>query len=135
MNESKYDFKYRLDLDFYQFKDLQNYMLELEKVYEKNYNLFKDDDILKEDCKNDLISLKQIKEIVDNPKKIKHSTKKIIACDKATEARTAKAKKKIQNAINILRMENRKLTHYSIAKTAKVSYLTVKKYISLDDIR
>jgi len=135
MNESKYDFKYRLDLDFYQFKDLQNYMLELEKVYEKNYNLFKDDDILKEDCKNDLISLKQIKEIVDNPKKIKHSTKKIIACDKATEARTAKAKKKIQNAINILRMENKKLTHYSIAKTAKVSYLTVKKYISLDDIR
>jgi len=135
MTENKYDFKYRLDLDFYQFKDLQNYMIELEKVYEKNYNLFKDDDILKEDCKNDLISLKQIKEIVDNPKKIKHSIKKVIACDTATEARTAKAKKKIQNAINILRMENKKLTHYSIAKTAKVSYVTVKKYISLDEIK
>jgi predicted transcriptional regulator len=32
-------------------------------------------------------------------------------------------------------MENKKLTHYSIAKTAGVSYTTVKKYISLDEMK
>ena len=117
MNESKYDFKYRLDLDNYQIESLQRFV-KLIKLYDED----------------DLIMLNELKEIINNPKKIKHSSKKYIAALEATEARTAKAKKKIQNAINILRMENKKLTHYSIAKTAKVSYLTVKKYISLDEI-
>ena len=75
-----------------------------------------------------------MKDIVNNPKQIKKSINKMVAADKATAARTAKAKKKIQNAINILRMENKKITHYSIAKTAEVSYTTVKKYISIEDI-
>jgi len=65
-------------------------------------------------------------EIVNNPKKIKRSIKKMIPTYKATGARTAKVKEKIQNAINILRMENKKITHYSIVKTAGVSYTTVK---------
>jgi len=71
---------------------------------------------------------------IKNGKIIKYSTKKAIATEKATEARTKKAKEKIQNAINILRLENKKITHYSIAKTADVSYVTVKKYITLDEM-
>ena len=118
VNESKYDFKYRLDLDNYQIEALQRFV-KLIKLYDED----------------DLIRLNELKEIINNPKKIKHSSKKYIAAIEATEARTKKAKKKIQNAINILRMENKKLTHYSIAKTAKVSYVTVKKYISLDEIK
>jgi len=118
VNESKYDFKYRLDLDNYQIEALQRFV-KLIKLYDED----------------DLIRLNELQEIINNPKKIKHSSKKYVAAIEATEARTAKAKKKIQNAINILRMENKKLTHYSIAKTAKVSYVTVKKYISLDEIK
>ena len=76
----------------------------------------------------------ELKEKVNNPKEILWSAKKSNAASAATRARTQKAKEKIQNAINILRMENKKLTHYSIAKQAEVSYLTVKKYISLDEI-
>jgi len=76
----------------------------------------------------------EMKEIANSPKKIKHSTKKHSAVKTATEARTKKAKEKILNAINILRMEDKNLTHYSIAKQAEVSYLTVKKYITIDEI-
>jgi len=76
-----------------------------------------------------------LKKKVNNAKEIIYSSKRNIAAKRATEARTTKAKAKIQNAINILRMENKKMTHYSIAMTAKVSYLTVKKYITLDEIK
>ena len=108
---------YRIDLDMYQLHILKKYINALEVSEE------------------DVIMFNEIKEKVNNPKKIKRSVKKLMATDKATEARTAKAKEKIQNAINILRMENKKLTHYSIAKQAEVSYLTVKKYISLNEIK
>lgn len=117
MSESKYDFKYRLDFESEYIELLQKYIDKIEPSDE------------------DLIMFNEMKEMINNPKKIKRSAKKMIATDKATEARTAKAKAKIQNAINILRMENKKITHYSIAKSARVSYLTVKKYITLDEIK
>lgn len=65
-----------------------------------------------------------------SPKAIEVSVKKSVASLRATEARTKKAKEKIQNAINILRMENKAFTHYSIAQCSRVSFNTVKKYIS-----
>ena len=68
---------------------------------------------------------------VNNPKNIEYSIKKHSASEKATKARTKKAKEKIQTAIDILRMSNQKITHYSIAQTCGVSFTTVKKY--LDD--
>ena len=114
----KYNYTYRLDLNADQIEHLQK-MLEASTF----------------DDSKSLYSLNEIKEIVNNPKKIKKSYKKHVAAEKATEARTAEAKKKIQNAINILRMENKKITYYSIAKVAGVSYSTVKKYISLDEIK
>ena len=108
---------YRIDLDMYQLHILKKYINSLEVSEE------------------DIIMFNEIKEKVNSPKKIKRSVKKLMATESATEARTAKAKAKIQNAINILRMENKKITHYSISKVAGVSYLTVKKYISLDEIK
>jgi len=117
MSESKYDFKYRLDLDIYQIEVLEKYIKKIDEVSEE-----------------DLIMFNEMKEKINNPKKIKISDKKYSASIVATEARTAKAKEKIQNAINILRMQNKKLTHYSIAKESGVSYTTVKKYISIKDI-
>ena len=107
--------KYRLDLDEVDIQLLQKYI-----------NSIKGE----ESC----IKFNELKEKVNNPKVINWSAKKSNSARTATMARTAKAKEKIQNAINILRMENKKLTHYSIAKVAKVSYVTVKKYILLDEI-
>jgi len=117
MSNSKYDYKYRLDLDADCIGILQKYIKQIKDIDEWDELMFN-----------------EMKELIDNPKKIKHSSAKYSAAITATEARTAKAKEKIQNAINILRMEGKKTTHYSIAKMAGVSYLTVKKYISLDEI-
>jgi len=83
-----------------------------------------------EDCHEREVLLKAL----DNAKLIKYSTNKAIAAEKATAARTKKAKEKIQNAINILKMEDKKITYYSVAKTSGVSYTTVKKYITLNEI-
>lgn len=65
----------------------------------------------------------------DSVKIIKPSKKKTEAASTATQARTKRAKEKITNAINILRMENKPITAYSIAKESGVSFNTVKKYI------
>lgn len=69
-------------------------------------------------------------EALRNPKDIEYSFKKFRASEIATASRSKKAKEKIQNAINILRMENKNITHYSIAQTSGVSFNTVKKYIT-----
>jgi len=77
-------------------------------------------------------TLKSLESKINNPSEIRHSSKKERATQKATEARTKQAKAKIENAMNLLRLENKKITYYSIAKSAGVSYQTVKKYINLD---
>jgi len=71
---------------------------------------------------------------IEKPKEIEFSVKKSLAAERATETRTKKAKEKIDNAINILRMENKKITHYSISKVAKVSFNTVRKYLTNEDL-
>jgi len=110
---------YRIDLDSFTYEVLKKYI-----------NRIDAEDI----SESDLIMFNEMKEKIENPKVIKHSYNKSFAASQATEARTNRAKEKIQNAINILRMENKKLTHYAIAKVAGVSFVTVKKYISLDEI-
>ena len=62
------------------------------------------------------------------------SHNKKLATKKATESRVKKAKEKIQNAINLLQLENKTITHYSISQTAGVSFNTVKKHIPDIDI-
>ena len=57
------------------------------------------------------------------------SEKKQQATQKATKARSDKAKDKINNAINLLQFENKAITHYSIAQASGVSFNTVKKHI------
>lgn len=73
-------------------------------------------------------------EALKSPKDIEYSFKKFRASETATRARSTKAKEKIQNAINILRMEGKNITHYSIAQMSGVSFNTVKKYINDDTI-
>lgn len=50
------------------------------------------------------------------------------AAIKATEVKKRRAKEAIVNAINLMRLEGRKITAYSVAKAAGVSYNTAKKY-------
>ena len=57
------------------------------------------------------------------------SVRKQRATQKATQVRSEKAKEKIQNAINLLHLENKAITHYSIAQASGVSFNTVKKHI------
>ena len=77
------------------------------------------------------------KELIDklwNAKPYITSYSKRFATKKATESRVKKAKEKIQNAINLLQLENKAITHYSIAQASGVSYNTVKKHIPELDI-
>ena len=49
--------------------------------------------------------------------------------NKARQARQAKTKEKVQNAINLLRIENKEITAYKVAKVADISFNTAKKYL------
>ncbi|KIM06569.1 MAG: hypothetical protein KU29_08530 [Sulfurovum sp. FS06-10] len=57
-------------------------------------------------------------------------TKKQLSIMEATKSREHTAKAKIINAINILRLEDKKITAYAIAKESGCSYNTVKKHYS-----
>ena len=111
---------FRLDLDYIELKAL----LELLKKSQKNKKI-----------KDEFNYLINNREILKKVKTIHKSSKKSDAALTATAARSKKAKEKIDNAINILRMENKKITCYSIAKMAEVSYNTVKKYLTNEDIK
>jgi len=58
------------------------------------------------------------------------SQKKVNSAKKATEIRVKRTKEKINNAINLLNLENKEITPYSVAKTAGISYNTAKKYLN-----
>ena len=49
---------------------------------------------------------------------------------KARTARTNKTKEKVQNAINLLRIEGKEITPYQVAKVADISFNTAKKYLA-----
>ena len=62
--------------------------------------------------------------------KIPPSKKKIESAKRASKIKAKKAKEKINNAINLLKSQKEEITIYKVAKTAKVSYNTAKKYLS-----
>ena len=62
-------------------------------------------------------------------KRIGHG-KKHIATLEANRSKILESKKKINNAINLLRLEGRDITPYAVAKTAAISYNTAKKYLA-----
>lgn len=70
-----------------------------------------------------------LKDKILNPKQIQPSIKKSQAAQAATAQRTANAKAKIQNAINTLKLYNKPVTVYQVAKESGVSYSTAKKYL------
>ena len=84
--------------------------------------------------------LKSLIDKINNPKRIKHSFAKIDAAEIATEARTAKAKAKIKETHeqlkrDLMRGNIKKISYYAISKKSGVHINTVKKYITLDEVK
>jgi Fic family protein len=80
-------------------------------------------------------------EIAELEELIKHydqsgkTEKRKSAAAAATEARSQRAKEKIQNAINLLKIEGKEITAYQVSKVSGVHYATVKKYLDTEEIR
>lgn len=106
----KYNYKYRLNLDFEELEILQ-------KIF-KDVEVREDDEII----------FKLLDAKVKEPKKIKHSYLKHGATIKATEARTQKAKQSIQETIKSLCSEDMKPTKYQVHKRTGIAYATLNKY-------
>lgn len=59
---------------------------------------------------------------------LSRTPKKIKATVKANKVKRKKSREAITNAVNLLRFEDKKITVYSVAKAANVSYNTAKQY-------
>jgi Fic family protein len=57
------------------------------------------------------------------------SKKKQEAAKNALKIKQTKTKEKIQNAINLLRLQNKNINAYQIAKMSGVAYNTARKYL------
>ena len=49
--------------------------------------------------------------------------------EKARKAKTTKTKKKIQNAINLLRLQDKPINAYQVSKLSGIAYNTARKYL------
>lgn len=98
----------RLTITDDEYKDISNYL----KKKDKN-NLLK----ILEDAKD--IYEKSI------------TVKKLEAPKKANQAKVENSIAKVENAINLLRMEDKKINANTVAKTAKIDYKTASKYLKL----
>lgn len=58
-------------------------------------------------------------------------TKKTKSVTKATRVRSQKAKEKVENAINLLRLEDKKINANAIATLANIHYSTASKYLKI----
>lgn len=53
---------------------------------------------------------------------------KKVAIEKARNIRSKKIKEQLEKTINMMRLENKKLTLFSLSKESGISYVTVRKY-------
>jgi Fic family protein len=77
---------------------------------------------------------KKGRENLFNTAKLPPSPKKIESAKKASEIKANKAKEKVINAVNLLRLQGEEITPYKVAKTAGISYNTAKKYLNQKNI-
>jgi len=62
-------------------------------------------------------------EIVENESKVNNA-------NKAAKAKQAQAQEKVRNAVNLLRLQGEEVNAYRVAKLAKISYNTARKYVN-----
>lgn len=107
---------FRLNLNYYE----QELLIKMLNSLDMD-ELFNDELVEYQSFKDDLF--KKI-----NNMKVINADNKRIATSKANKAKEEKSRENITNAINLLRIEDKKITIASVAKTAKISYNTAKKY-------
>lgn len=61
------------------------------------------------------------------------SKKKQETAKNASKIKQTKTKEKIQNAINLLRLQSKNINAYQVAKMSGVAYNTAKKYLKKDN--
>ena len=104
----------RLDMSLVEYELLKK-LLESATVSEEYECAWAKDDLLKK---------------VQNIKQFDISGK-VVATKKANEKKQETSRKKVENAMNMLRMENKEITAYAVAKVAGISYNTASKYLKL----
>ena len=62
------------------------------------------------------------------------SQRHIENANKAVKAKTSKTKEKIQNAINLLKLQGEPVNPYRVAKLSGVAYNTAYKYLKIKNI-
>jgi len=87
--------------------------MDMDKLSDNERELF--------NCVNKLITKGEV--IISDEESNKRNNAK-----KATAAKVTKTREKIQNAINLLKLQGEEINPYRIAKTAKISYNTARKY-------
>ena len=79
--------------------------------------------------------LKKALEIIERyGAKLPPSKRKVESAKRASEIKANKAKEKVINAVNLLRLQGEEITAYKVAKTAGISYNTAKKYLNQKNI-
>jgi response regulator of citrate/malate metabolism len=104
----------RLDMSLVEYELLKK-LLESATVSEEYECAWAKDDLLKK---------------VQNIKQFDISGK-VVATKKANEKKQETSRKKVENAMNMLRMENKEITAYAVAKVAGISYNTASKYLKM----
>ena len=107
--EEDYAHRYRIDLAWYEYNALV--------------------DLVNEALKNEIYVSAHLMEKIENHKKIKISYAKIDAVSKASKKRVKEAKSRFESAVSELSKKGIELTAYKIAKEAKISFATAKKYL------
>ena len=76
-----------------------------------------------EPVKQALENLLKNAEVIENKRNLENTKK-------ATETKKLKAREKVQNAVNLLRLQGEEVNAYRVAKIANISYNTARKYLS-----
>ena len=66
--------------------------------------------------------------------KLPPSKKKVESAKRASQIKANKAKEKVINAVNLLKLQGEEITAYKVAKMAGISYNTAKKYLNQKNI-
>ena len=61
-------------------------------------------------------------EVIENKRNLENTKK-------ATKTKKLKAREKVQNAVNLLRLQGEEVNPYRVAKIANISYNTARKYL------
>ena len=73
---------------------------------------------------------KAVKTIIEAGEIIENNSK-VDNANKAAKAKQAQAKQKVENAINLLKAQKEEINPHKVAKIAKISYNTARKYTKL----